>query len=52
MSNLSGNPANLLTFSGNYTIKQIHHYGHSRQPDAGSWNTTIDMFPTPPPLAA
>lgn len=33
------------TFSGNYQISDIHHYGNFRQPDAASWNTTLTMFP-------
>jgi hypothetical protein len=39
------NPQNKLTFSGNYLIVQAHHYGHSRQPDASSWNTTFRAVP-------
>lgn len=35
------------TFSGNYLVTQIHHYGNSRQPDAASWNTTIQATPQP-----
>lgn len=33
------------SFTGNYTITAMHHYGSSRQADAGSWNTTVDMTP-------
>ena len=33
------------TFSGNFIITQIHHYGNFRQPDAASWNTTIYATP-------
>jgi hypothetical protein len=32
-------------FSGNYLIQQVHHYGNFRQPDAASWNTTIQAVP-------
>ena len=35
------------TFSGNYQIQAIHHYGNFRQADAMSWNTTVDLFPVP-----
>ncbi len=37
--------ANRLTFSGKFSITNIHHYGNSRQPDALSWNTTVEAFP-------
>jgi hypothetical protein len=32
-------------FSGNYQIQTIHHWGNFRQPDAASWNTTLEMIP-------
>lgn len=35
------------TFSGNYQVQRVHHYGNFRQPDAASWNTTFEMFPLP-----
>lgn len=35
------------SFSGNYQITDIHHYGNARQPDAASWNTTLTMIPEP-----
>ena len=35
------------TFSGNFLVQQVHHYGHSRQPDAASWNTTYQMAAIP-----
>lgn len=35
------------TFSGNYVVQNIHHWGNFRQPDAASWNTTFEMFPQP-----
>ena len=38
-------PQNKLTFSGNFKVQQVHHYGHSRQPDAASWNTTCQATP-------
>lgn len=41
-------PANNLTFSGPYTVLNIHHYGNFRQADALSWNTTINMTPVVP----
>jgi hypothetical protein len=49
MTNLSGtqNPSNSLTFSGNYLVTDIHHYGNFRQPDAASWNTTLNMVYSP-----
>lgn len=33
-------------FNGEYTIDYIQHYGNFRQPDAMSWNTTVQCFPT------
>jgi len=47
-SNLAGNPSNFLTFSGNYTVREIHHYGNFRQPDSSSWVTVINMIPSLP----
>ena len=35
------------TFSGAYQILQVQHFGNSRQPDAASWNTTIQATPAP-----
>jgi hypothetical protein len=35
------NPANKSTFEGKFYIKDVHHYGNFRQPDAESWNTTV-----------
>lgn len=35
------------TFSGEYYVSEIHHYGNFRQSDAASWNTTINMHPQP-----
>lgn len=54
MTNLSGtqNPSNSLTFSGNYLVQEIHHYGNFRQPDAASWNTTLNMTPQPKAVAS
>lgn len=34
-----------LNFTGNYSVIGIHHWGNFRQPDAASWNTTLDMIP-------
>ena len=34
-------------FSGNFQVSAINHYGHSRQPDASSWNTRFQVFQTP-----
>lgn len=31
--------------TGKFMISQIHHYGNFRQPDAASWNTTIQANP-------
>jgi hypothetical protein len=50
MSNLSGNPANLTTFSGPYFIREMHHYLNFRQNDAASWNTTLNLTPQSPPV--
>ncbi len=35
------------TFSGNFLITDLHHFGNFRQPDAASWNTTVNMVPMP-----
>lgn len=37
-------PQNSLTFSGKFEVQHVHHYGHSRQPDASSWNTTYQAI--------
>jgi hypothetical protein len=52
MTNFTQSPANSLTFSGNYVVTDMHHYGNFRQPDAGSWNTTFNMVPQPKALAS
>ena len=31
------------SFTGNYFIQGIHHYGNFRQPDGASWATVFDM---------
>ncbi len=41
------NPSNSLTFSGPYQVTSLHHYGNFRQPDAASWNTTLEMIKEP-----
>jgi hypothetical protein len=33
------------SFTGNYVVSQIRHYGNFRQPDAASWNTTVNAYP-------
>lgn len=33
------------TFNGTFQILQMHHYGNFRQPDAMSWNTTLQVTP-------
>ena len=33
------------TFTGNYYIQQMHHYGSFRQSDAAAWNTTVYATP-------
>lgn len=40
------------TFSGNYVVNAMHHFGASRQPDAASWNTTMNMYPLPKTAAS
>ena len=35
------------TFSGNYLVQLVHHFGNYRQPDAESWNTTFEIVPVP-----
>lgn len=37
--------SNKLSFSGKFRVTSIHHYGNSRQPDALSWNTTVEAIP-------
>lgn len=37
----SQHPSNSLTFSGNFQIVQMQHWGNFKQPDAQSWNTTV-----------
>jgi hypothetical protein len=43
-SYLTNQSANNTTFSGNFQIRNIHHYGNFRQPDAASWNTTVEAI--------
>lgn len=52
MTSLSGNPANMTTFSGNYVIQSIHHWGNFRQPDSSAWATVVDMIKLPPAIAS
>ena len=33
------------SFTGNYIISDVHHYGNFRQPDGASWNTTFNAYP-------
>jgi hypothetical protein len=33
------------SFTGNYVVQEIHHYGNFRQPDGASWNTTFNARP-------
>lgn len=40
-------PKNQVSFSGNYVITSVHHWGNFRQPDAASWNTTFEMVVPP-----
>jgi hypothetical protein len=35
------------TFSGNYQIIKMRHYGNYKQPDAASWNTTVNLILVP-----
>jgi hypothetical protein len=30
------------TFTGVFIVRELHHFGNFRQPDAASWNTTVD----------
>ena len=42
----SGNPSSQnLTFSGNFMVLQVHHYGNFRQASADAWNTTFQVTP-------
>jgi hypothetical protein len=43
-SNFASSPQTKLTFSGKFLVMNAHHYGHSRQPDAASWNTTYQAI--------
>jgi hypothetical protein len=53
MTSLTGNnPANQLTFKGPYFIREMHHYGNFRQPDAGSWATVINLTPQSPAVSS
>jgi len=36
------------TFSGNYQIQRMHHYGNFRSNSAADWNTTIDCLAVSP----
>lgn len=40
-------PRNQSTFSGNYVIQTIHHYGNFRQSDSASWASVFEMTPQP-----
>ncbi len=44
-TSFQGQDKNKLTFSGNFNVIAIHHYGNFRQPDANSWATVLDMTP-------
>jgi len=33
------------SFTGNFTVQRIHHFGSYRQPEAASWNTTFFANP-------
>jgi hypothetical protein len=35
------------TFTGNFVIQMMHHYGNFRQPTASSWTTVIQAFAMP-----
>lgn len=41
----NSSPQTGLTFSGNFWVAQVHHYGNSRQPSADAWNTTYQVVP-------
>jgi hypothetical protein len=36
------------SFTGNFLITQIHHYGNFRQSDASSWTTVVQAAYLPP----
>jgi hypothetical protein len=44
-SQFRNDPKNQSTFSGNFVIQTIHHFGNSRQPDAASWTSVYEMTP-------
>ena len=35
---------NSTSFTGNFTITEVHHFGNYRQPDANSWVTVINAI--------
>ncbi len=39
LQRFSNSPQNSLSFSGNFQVQQVQHFGNSRQADAASWNT-------------
>jgi hypothetical protein len=41
--------ASNVSFQGTFTIKEIHHYGSFKQPDARAWNTAFVAVYNPPP---
>ncbi len=36
---------NNLTFSGEFVVRELHHYGRFRQPSADSWITQVVVYP-------
>jgi hypothetical protein len=40
-----------LTFSGQYKVLRMHHFGNFRQPDAESWCTTFDCVAISAPFS-
>ena len=40
-------PDNSSAFSGNYRVINGQHHASFRQPDASSWNTTLQVYPEP-----
>jgi hypothetical protein len=45
LTGFSGIDRNKLTFSGNFNVVGMHHFGNFRQPDSASWNTTFNLIP-------
>ncbi len=43
--NTAATAKNSSAFQGNFVVRDVHHFGHYRQPDGNSWTTVINAFP-------